>query len=264
MPHASIARVNGLDLAFEGTGVGEPLILLHGGLGSRRMFAPILPTLAAERRVILVDLQAHGGTADIDRPIRPTLLADDVAALIEHLGLPSADVLGYSLGGEAALRLAIQHPHLVRRLVLVSVPFRRDGWFPEVRASMDAMSAAAAEPMRQSPLYADYAALAPRPQDWPALVGKTADSVQQDFDWTEEVAALTTPTLLVFADADSIAPAHIAEFYAHLGGGLHDADWDGSNRPVSRLAVLPGSTHYDIVASPLLPAVALPFLNAND
>jgi pimeloyl-ACP methyl ester carboxylesterase len=228
------------------------------------MFAPILPAPAAERRVILVVPQAHGGTADIERPVRPTLLADDVATLIEHLALLGADVLGYSFGGEAAPRLAIQRPELVRRLALVSVPFRRDGWFPGVRASMDAMSAAAAEPMRPWPLYADYAALVPRPEDWPVLVGKTAISVQQDFAWTDEVAALTTPALLVFADADSIAPAHVTEFCAHLGGGLRTpAGTAPTGRPPAWPSCRAARTTTSWPPRPL-PAVALPFLKAKD
>src|SRR3954469_23692857 len=139
----SHADVNGLSLHYEEHGSGEPLILLHGGIGTGEMFAPILPDLTAGRRVIPVDLQGHGGTADVDRPLRPELMAEDIAALLDHLGLEQADVMGYSLGGIVALRLAIQHPARVRRLVLVSVAFRRDGSHPEVVAAMDQMSAAA-------------------------------------------------------------------------------------------------------------------------
>ena len=111
----SRAEVNGVSLHYEEHGSGEPLVLLHGGLGAGAMFDPIMPELCAHRRVIAVDLQGHGGTADVDRPLRPQTMADDVAALIEHLGLPRADVMGYSLGGAVALRTAIQHPHRVRR-----------------------------------------------------------------------------------------------------------------------------------------------------
>ncbi|MEV3974644.1 alpha/beta hydrolase [Streptomyces sp. NPDC050698] len=259
------ADVNGLSLYFEehGSGAGEPLVLLHGGLGAGEMFASALPVLAEQRRVILVDLQGHGRTADIDRPLRPDLLADDMAALIKHLGLPRADVMGYSLGADVALRTAIQHRALVRRLVVVSTPARRDGWFPEVVAGMDQMSAAAAEPMKQSPVYELYARLAPRVADWPVLVGKIAELKQQDYDWTSEVSAITAPALLVFGDADAVRPAHVAEFYALFGGGLKDAGWDGSGRPAAQLAVLPGITHYNILASPLLAGAVLPFLDAS-
>jgi pimeloyl-ACP methyl ester carboxylesterase len=122
------AAVNGLDLYYEIHGEGEPMILLHGGVGAIEMFGEVLPLLAEGRRVIAVDLQAHGRTADIDRPMTFEAMADDVAALIEHLGLGEADVMGYSLGGGVALRTAIQHAEAVRKLVLVSTPFRRDGW----------------------------------------------------------------------------------------------------------------------------------------
>jgi pimeloyl-ACP methyl ester carboxylesterase len=250
----SYADVNGLSLYYEEHGSGDPLVLLHGGIGASEMFAPILDELAAGRRVIAVDLQGHGHTADIDRPLRPETLADDVAALIEHLGLERADVMGYSMGGMTALLTAIQHPERMRRLVLVSIPFRRDGSYPEVLAAMDAMGPELAEMIKQAPVYEHYARVAPRPEDWTSHVAKTAEAVKLDFDWSAEVAGLSTPTMLVYADADSIRPDHIVEFWRLLGGGQRDAGVDGSGRPAARLAVIPGATHYDIVASPLLAA----------
>ena len=127
---------------------------------------------------------------------------------------------------------------------------------------MDAMGSALAEPMKQSPVYEMYARLAPRPQDWPVLLDKTGDLLRRDYDWSAEVAQVTAPVMLVYADADAVSPAHIVEFYALLGGGLRDANWDGSARPVARLAVLPGHTHYDIFAAPELAAAVIPFLDA--
>jgi pimeloyl-ACP methyl ester carboxylesterase len=257
----SYADVNALSLFYEEHGSGEPLVLLHGGIGASEIWAAIAPALAVGRRVITVDLQGHGRTADIDRPLRPEHLADDIATLLEHLGLERADVLGYSLGGEVALRLAIQHPGRVRRLILVSIAFRRDGSHPEVLAAMDAMSAEAAEMMKQSPLYAHYSRVAPRPEDWPVLIGKTSELLKVDYDWGDEVAALEAQTLLVFADADSIRPAHIVEFFGLLGGGLRDAGWDMSAQPTNRLAILPGTTHYDVLQSPLVVPVVTGFLD---
>ena len=254
------ADANGLSLYYEEHGTGEPLLLLHGGIAGSEVFAPLVPGLAATRRVILVDLQGHGRTADVDRPLRPALLADDIAAFVSSLGLERVDMLGYSLGGEVALRTAIQHPDVVRRLVLVSITFRRDGWFPEVPATMDAMGPEAAEMMKPSPTYAFYAEHAPRPEEWGTLVAKTAELLKADFDWTAEIASVTAPTMLVYADADSIRPAHVAEFYGLLGGGLGDPGWDGSGRPDAQLAVLPGATHYDLLQSPLLVPAVLPFL----
>ncbi len=259
----SQADLNGVSLYYEEHGSGgTPLILLHGGLGAGEMFAPMLPALTAGRRVITVDLPGHGHTADPGKPLRFEWLAGTVAGLITHLGLPQADLMGYSLGGEVSLRTAIQHPGLVRRLVVVSVPCRRDGWYPESLTGMEQLGPHLAEPMRHSPPGEMYARIAPRPEDWPVLLGRTGDLVSRDFDWTAEISRITAQVMLVYADADAIRPAHIVEFYALLGGGLRDAGWDGSGRPDSRLAILPGLTHYDITSSPALPAAVVPFLDA--
>ena len=258
----SYADVNGLTLYYAEHGCGEPLVLLHGGFGTGEMFGPVLPALATQRRVIAVDLQAHGRTADAGRPLRFETMADDVAALIGHLGLVRSDVMGVSMGGGVALRTAIQHPEAVDRVVLVSVPFSRDGWFPEIGAAMRQFTPEHGEAMKRSPMYATYARVAPRPGDWPVLHAKMGELLSSDYDWSAEVAALTAPTMLVYADSDSIRPAHIVEFFALLGGGLHDADWDGSGRPRGRLAIMPGTTHYDIFASPALAALVLDFLAA--
>ncbi|MGW5673186.1 alpha/beta fold hydrolase [Micromonospora sp. NPDC003776] len=256
----SYADVNGVRLWYELHGAGKPLVLLHGGYGSVEMFAPMLPAFAARRRVIAVDLQGHGRTADVDRPLRYESMADDVAALLRHLDVPPADLLGYSLGGGVALRTAIQHSALVRRLVLVSTPCRRQGWYPAVLAAMAAQDERVAEQMRGTPPHKRYERVAPRPQDWPTLWAKTGDLLRREYDWSAEVAALALPVLLVYADADSIPVHHMAEFFGLLGGGHRDAGWDGSDRPASRLAVLPGLTHYDVAGSPAVPAVVLPFL----
>ncbi|MGW9194716.1 alpha/beta fold hydrolase [Micromonospora chersina] len=254
------ADVNGVRLWYEVHGTGRPLVLLHGGYGSTEMFAPVLPSLVTRRQVVAVDLQGHGRTADVDRPLRYESMAEDVAALLRHLDLPAADLLGYSLGGGVALRAAVQHPALVRRLVLVSTPCRRQGWYPEVLAATAAQDERVAERMRGTPPHQLYERVAPRPQDWPALWAKTGELLRREYDWSAEVAALPMPVLLVFADADSIPVRHAAEFFGLLGGGHRDAGGDGTGRPASRLAVLPGLTHYDIVGSPALPAAVLPFL----
>ena len=259
----SYAHTNGLDVSYEqhGAGDGTPLILLHGGIGGGEIVAAVAPGLATGRRVIVPDLQGHGRTAGIDRPLRAEHLADDVAGLLEQLGLQRADVMGYSLGGEVAWRVAIQHPDRVRRLVVISAAGRRDGSFPEVVAAMDQMSAAMAPMMEQSPYYRHYAQVAPRPQDWADHVGRTADMLKIDFDWTDQVAAIEAPTMLVFADSDSVMPDHVAELFRLLGGGLRDPGVDRAHLPAARLAVLPGRTHYDIIEAPGLVPAVLPFLD---
>jgi pimeloyl-ACP methyl ester carboxylesterase len=256
------APINGFEMYYEVHGEGEPLILLHGGIGAIEMFGEVLPLLARGRQVIGVDLQAHDRTADIDRPMTFEAMADDVAALIEHLGAGEADVMGYSLGGGVALQTAIRHPGAVRKAVLVSTPFEREGWYPEVLAGMEQMGPEAAEPMKETPMYLLYAEVAPRPEDWPVLLARLGELLRQDYDWSEDVAALEMPVMVVVGDANSVRTAHAVEFFGLLGGGKRDAGWDGSGMPDSRLAIMPGPTHYEIFSSPTLASRAAPFLDA--
>jgi pimeloyl-ACP methyl ester carboxylesterase len=260
------ADVNGISLYYETHGTGEPLVLLHGGLGSGEMFAPILPTLAEHHQIILVDLQGHGRTADIDRPIDVRLMADDIAALIDHLGLHKPDVVGYSLGGGVALQVAIRHPEAVGRLVSASANIRRDAIYPEMLAQQGQVSAAAAEFMKETPMYELYQRVAPRPQDFPRLLDKIGQAMAQDFDFTDEVSGLRVPTLVVAADADMAPPSHYAEVFALLDGGQRDGGWMGEGRPAGghALAILPGLTHYNIFLSPLFAAVTLDFLDRKN
>lgn len=257
----SYAPVNGLQMYYEIHGAGEPLILLHGGFGLTGMFGAILPQLAANRQVIAVDLQAHGRTADIDRPLSLEAMGDDVGKLIAHLGLEQADVMGYSMGGGAALQAAIQHPDLVRKLVVVSIPFKRNGWYPEQVAAMDQMGAGTAEFMKNTPIYEAYAAVAPDVSRFSVLCDKMVAMLHRDYDYGEDVKKLTMPVLIVAGDADGFPPSHAAEFFALLGGGQRDGSWDRSGMAKSQLAILPGVTHYDMSDSPALPAVVNPFLD---
>lgn len=259
----SYARVNGINLYYEVHGQGEPLVLLHGGIGAIEMFGEVLPLLAAGRQVIGVDLQAHGRTADIDRPLSFEAMADDIAALIRQFGFEKADVMGYSIGGGVTQQTAIRHPELVRKLVVVSAPCKRAGWHAEVAANMAQMDmAAAAEPMKQSPMYEVYARIAPRVDDWVVLLAKTSALLRQDYDWSNQIRSIQAPTLIVIGDADSVRPSHAVEFFELLGGGLADAGWDGSGMSKSRLAILPGMTHYNIFSSPALAEAVIPFLDA--
>jgi pimeloyl-ACP methyl ester carboxylesterase len=171
-----------------------------------------------------------------------------------------ADLLGYSLGASSSLRTAIQHPERVRRLAVVYTAVRRNAWYPEVREGMDQVGSSGFEMMRHSPMYAAYAEVAPDVDAFPQLMDKMGDLLRQPYDWTEEVRALTVPTMVVYADADSVPPSHAAEFFGLLGGGQRDATWDGSLRPESRLAILPGYSHYDVFAAPELGGVVARFL----
>ncbi|MFG3685351.1 alpha/beta fold hydrolase [Micromonospora sp. NPDC047740] len=257
------AEVNGINLYYETHGSGRPLILLHGGLGSGEMFGAALPVLAARHQVITVDLQGHGRTADIDRPLDIWFMADDIAALIDHLGLEKPDLVGYSLGGGVALRAGARYPGKVGRLVAASAHIRSDAIYPEMRAQQGQVSAAAAEFMKDTPMYQLYQRVAPRPEDFPRLLDKIGEAMAQDFDLTEDIRGLQVPTMIVAADADMAPPSHYVEVFKLLDGGLRDGGWMGEGRPKGghALAILPGLTHYNIFSSPLFAEVALAFLD---
>jgi pimeloyl-ACP methyl ester carboxylesterase len=226
------------------------------------MFGPTLSTLAAKHQVIAPDLQAHGRTADIDRPIDFRLMADDIAALIDHLELEKPDVVGYSLGGGVAFFAASKYPEKVGRLVIASANIRRDAIPAEMLAQQGQVNASAAEFLNDTPMYELYTRVAPRPEDFPRLLDKMGESMSEDFDLTEEVRALTVPTLIVAADADMAPPSHYVETFKLLDGGLRDGGWMGEGRPKGghALAILPGLTHYNLATSPLFAAVVLDFL----
>jgi pimeloyl-ACP methyl ester carboxylesterase len=256
------ADVNGIKLYYETIGSGRPLILLHGGLGSGEMFGPILPTLTAGHQVILPDLQGHGRTADIDRPISTELMAGDIAALITHLGLDQPDVVGYSLGGGVAFWTAVKYPEQVGKLVLVSTNLRRSAIYPDMLGQQGQVNAAAADFMKETPMYELYQRVAPRPEDFGRLLDKMGKSMAQDFDFTEQARRLQVPTLFACADADMFPPSHAVEVFGLLGGGQRDGGWMGEGRPEGghALAIVPGATHYNVFMSPVLASAVLAFL----
>jgi pimeloyl-ACP methyl ester carboxylesterase len=256
----SYASVNGLEMYYEIHGEGQPLILLHGGLGGIAEFSALLPLLAESYQVIAVELQAHGHTADIDRSLSFEAMADDVAALIGQLGYKNADILGFSLGGGVALQTAIRHPEVVRKLVLVSAAFRREGVHSEFLAGMEAMNPESAGQMLETPMYQFYASVAPRLEDWPTLVGKMGDLMRGDYDWSADVSKIAAPTLILAGDSDWIPPSYTAELYELLGGGVA-----GGFAPPStnQLAILPNTIHFTILArADLLLPLINPFLDA--
>ena len=236
--------------------------MLHGGLGSIEMFSELLAVLSRTRKVIAADLQGHGRTGDIDRPITCEAMGDDIAALAKSLGIEKADVMGYSLGAGAGIQMTIRHPAAVRKLVVLSTVFKRDGWYPEILSAMAQLGPAVAEQLKESSLYQTYSRIAPIPANWPMLVAKMGDLLRKDFEWSRDIAAIKAPTMLVFGDADSIRPEHMVEFFELLGGGKKDGGWDGSGISNARLAILPGLTHYNIFLSPALAPTVMPFLDA--
>jgi pimeloyl-ACP methyl ester carboxylesterase len=257
------AEVNGLKYYYEISGAGEPLLLLHGGLGSLDMFGPVLPTLAKGRQVIAVDLQGHGRTALGDRNINLMAIGDDLAALLKQLNNGPVDVLGYSFGGGVAFRLAVQHPDAVRRLALVSAGYASDGFYADMRKQQAMVGADMAPMMKDTPMFKSYAAVAPKVEEFPKLLDQMGNLMRGEYDWSADAAKLKMPVMLIFADSDMYRPEHEIKFYQLLGGGLKDAGWMRETLSQNRLAIIPNRTHYDIFFAPELAAAALPFLNGE-
>ena len=247
------APVNGLTMYYEIHGQGDPLVLLHGALsGIETSFGRVLSTLARNHRIIAIERQAHGRTADIDRPLTYEQMADDTAALLRYLDIQSADVLGYSVGAGVALQLAITHPSLVRKLAMVSPAYNMDAFQPGV---IDGIADLRPEHLAGTIYEREYAQIAPRPQDWPAFVEKTKEMDQGFVGWEPEtLSSVPAPALVMLADSDIVRPEHAVEMFRLFGGGGGD---DEAGLPQSRLAILPGTTHLSIMdrASWLVPMV---------
>lgn len=254
---------NGINYYYEIHGRGAPILLLHGGFGSIRLFEPDISALSTGRQVLAVDMQGHGRTALGDRPIDYLAMGDDLAQVVKQLGFDSVDVVGYSMGGGVALRLAIQHPDLVRRLVLVSTPYAQSGFYPELLPQQAALGASMAPMMKETPMYTSYVAVAPKPDDFPRLLDRMGEWFRKPYDWADDVRKLKGPVMLVYGDADMIRPEHIVSFYQLLGGGLQDAGWQREHMSPNRLAILPNVTHYEMSSAPALVPTVLSFLNGE-
>jgi pimeloyl-ACP methyl ester carboxylesterase len=243
--------VNGLDMYHEihsagqqpGQPTGVPLVLLHGAFSAiGTSFGALLPGLARTRQVIAFELQAHGRTADIDRPLSVEQMADDTAAALQHLGIEQADILGYSMGGAVALQVAIRHPQVVRKLVLASVTYNLGGVHPGL---MDGFEEMQPEMMYGSPWHDEYLRIAPDPDHFATLFAKKNEMDRDTRDVpAETVAAIKAPTLIVIGDSDLVRPEHAVEMFRLLGGGVFG---DIAGLPQSQLAILPGTTHVSIM-----------------
>ena len=258
-PQTGYAPVNGLKMYYEIHGTGQPLVLLHGAFSAiGTSFGAVLPELARSRQVIAVELQAHGRTADIDRPLSYELMADDVAALIEHLGLEQADIFGYSMGAAVALQVAIRHPEVVRKLVLASVTYNLSGIHPGL---MEGLADMQPEMMVGSPWHDEYTRIAPHPEHFATLFAKKTQMDRETKDIpAEAIAAIKAPTLIIIGDSDLVRPEHAVEMFRLLGGGVFG---DVAGLPHSQLAILPGTTHVTLVhRADLLLAIIPPFLDA--
>jgi pimeloyl-ACP methyl ester carboxylesterase len=250
-----------LDMYVERSGSGGiPLIVIHGGYGTVDDSRSFVSHLAPHREVVTVELEGHGRTGLSGFPLRYEHFAQDLNELCTVLGFDQVDVMGYSLGGHAALRFALDAPERVRRGVLVSVTHRHDGWFPEVRRNFATMGRAQFEMFSQTPLYERWVGLTPEPERFPELMDLMGALLAEDYDWSEELERCSVPLLLVYADSDAIAPSAWLSFWHLLGGGLHEVGAFNDRRPTSQLAVIPGRTHYDVYSAPLLPEMVSRFL----
>jgi pimeloyl-ACP methyl ester carboxylesterase len=247
------APVNGLKMYYEIHGAGEPLVLVHGAFMTIEAWGDILTGLARGRQVIAVELQGHGRTADIDRPFSNEQFADDVAALLRHVGIAKADIMGYSLGAEVALQFAIRHADMTDKLVVVSGTYRSDGWYPEVGATIAKITP---ESFTGSVVREGYDKVAPDPKAFPALVERIKALEAKPYAWPEEaIRAIASPALIVIGDSDGVRPEHAVAMFRLLGGGVFG---DIAGLPKSQLAILPGTFHFVIMlrGAWLVPMVA--------
>ncbi|MBI1881006.1 MAG: alpha/beta hydrolase [Chloroflexi bacterium] len=255
----SYASVNSLNMYYEIHGTGQPLVLLHGAFSAiGTSFGKLLPELAKTRQVIAFEMQAHGHTADIDRPLSMEQMADDTAAALQQLGIEKADFFGYSMGAGIALQVAIRHPEMVRKLVLAAVAYTLSGIHPGL---MEGLADMKPEMMFGSPWHEEYMRIAPRPEDFATLFAKKTQMDREIKDLpAAAVEAIKAPTLIIIGDSDIIRPEHAVEMFRLLGGGVAG---DVAGLPRSQLAVLPGTTHVTLVerADLLLPIIP-PFLDA--
>ncbi|MFN7022952.1 MAG: alpha/beta fold hydrolase [Pseudorhizobium sp.] len=262
---SGFADVNGVKIWYQVYGEGDPLILLHGGFGTVEMFGPNIEVLAEGRKVIGVDLQGHGGTGPLGRPMTFEAMATDVAELIKTLGYEKADVMGYSLGGATAMRLAIDHPEVVDRLVLVSAAYAFSNWHEYNFVGMKSINAdpeATAQSLMGSPMHQAYVAKAPGgAESWVDAVREIGSLVGVDYDFSAEVPSINVPTLYVVADWDAVRISAATKLFEMLGGGAQDANWDRSGMGQNHFAVIPNATHYDIISTTAVSDLAIPFLD---
>jgi pimeloyl-ACP methyl ester carboxylesterase len=251
--------VNGLKVYHEIYGSGDPLVLIPGGLTTIGEMQGWVQALAKTHQVIAVEMQGHGHTADTDRPMTWRHMGDDIAALLDYLEISKADVVGHSFGGASAIRAAIQHPDKVRRLIVISSPQARTAWYPETQKGMASVSAALAEQIIQTST-GQLSKQWPEPQRFPRFLDKFGKMMGETYDWSVDIAKLPMPVLLVFADNDAVPTRQVAEFFALLGGGVKETGWQNPQLSKSRLAIVPGYSHYDFKTSLEVPQIIGKFL----
>ena len=251
--------VHGMQLYYEVSGAGDPIVVLHGSYMNIPTMGGIIPKLAQTRRVYALELQGHGRTTDIDRPITPENLADDVATFMDSAGLAKADVFGYSLGAMTGLQLAIRHPAKVNKLIMAAGAYDASGRQPEFQAMIPKMTV---EMFVDMPFAAEYRKLAPNPNGFPELVRKMIDGLREPMAWEEDVKKVKAPVLVIAGDADGFTLEHQVALFRLLGGGAMGEQ--GKPLPASRLAILPATDHTAVITQvDLLSAIIEPFLEGE-
>ena len=259
-PTTGYAPVNGLSMYYEVHGGGEPVVLLHGAFMTiTNNWDGWISELSRTRKVIAVEMQGHGRTADIPRDFTDENLADDVAALLKHLKIARADLIGYSMGGAVAMQVAIRHPDNVRRAVIISSTFRSDGMIPEALESIPKLTA---EDFKGSPLETEYRKLSPTPDDFPKFVQRMVATASKAYDFgADKLKATRAPMFFIHGDADGVRLAHVAEMFRLKGGETHG---DMMPRSASRLAILPNTTHVTLMQRmPIIVPMVNDFLDAK-
>jgi pimeloyl-ACP methyl ester carboxylesterase len=259
-PTTGYAPVNGLNMYYEVHGSGEPVVLLHGSFMTiTNNWAGWISELSKTRKVIAVETQGHGRTADVSRDMTYENLADDVAALLNYLEIPRADLIGYSMGGAVAMQCAIRHPDRVRRAVIISSTFRRDGMIAEAVEHIPKLTA---DDFKGSPIETEYKKLSPTPDDFPKLVQRIVATFSKGYDFgADKLKANTTPMFFIHGDADGVRLAHVAEMFRLKGGEIHG---DMKPRSASRLAILPNTTHVTLMQRiPIIVPMVNDFLDAK-
>jgi pimeloyl-ACP methyl ester carboxylesterase len=259
-PKGERVEVNGMQMYYEVSGEGEPLVVLHGSAMNIPTMGEIIPKLAETSKVYALELQGHGRTTDIDRPITYPNLADDVAAFMDAVGLQKANVFGYSMGAITGLQLTIRHPEKVDRLIFVSGIYDFEGWQP---AFKEFIPQATVEMYTEAPLLGDeYRKLSPTPDGFAKLAEKLIQLNRQPLAWEEDVKAITSPVLIIIGDADGVSLEHSVSMFRLLGGGVM-GDM-GKPLPQSRLAILPATSHTAAITQlDLLMGFVQPFLRGE-
>ena len=259
-PTTGYAPVNGLSMYYEVHGSGDPVVLLHGSFMTiSNNWTGWIGELSKTRKVIVLEMQGHGRTADIERDFSYENLADDVAALLDYLRIPSADLIGYSMGGGVAMQCAIRHPEKVRKVVSISAVFRHNGW---VKEALDVFPQLTSETLKGSPIEAEYKKLSPTPNEFPTFVKRVIAMDLRPYDFgAAKLKATRAPMFFIHGDADGVRLEHISEMFRLKGDEIFG---DMRPRSASRLAILPNTTHTTLMQRmPVIVPMVNDFLDAK-